>query len=155
MGIPRVKGNTSGPLYMYIEKSPVELNRLTRFHSPMIWVFTYVYRARYIADICYVLSPPSVSGADGECSLSDLLRVFSSQGESDIPLNDGCVPSEHPSEMCTFEFREGSVTYTGNTSGSRAFYNVSDAYCINSTTERVCDAGMWLNEIILEKGRIL
>ena len=98
---------------------------------------------------------PPVSGADSDCPLSELLQFSFNEGESEIPLDDACIPSEQPSGMCTFQFREGSVTYNGNTSGSVAFYNISDGYCINSTMERYCDAGMWLDEVILEKGRNL
>lgn len=109
---------------------------------------------KFGSSLCIV---PPVSGADSDCPLSELLQFSSSEGdiESEIPLDDACIPSEEPSGMCTFQFREGSVTYSGNTSGSIAFYNISDAYCVNSTTERVCDAGMWLNEVILEKGRLV
>ena len=98
----------------------------------------------------------TASAADSDCPLPDLLSGVPSYDnrQSELPLSPACIPSEQPSGTCTFAFQEGSVTYNGNSSGSIAFYNVTDAYCINTTMERMCDAGMWINDVILEEGVI-
>ena len=97
----------------------------------------------------------TVSAADdSDCPLSDLLQVFPSHAnvQPEIPLTASCIPSNEPSGKCTFDTDEGSVTYSGNTSGSIAFYNISDAYCLNSTNERKCEAGQWIDDVILSAG---
>ena len=87
----------------------------------------------------------SAAQENSDCPLPDLLGGFLSVTESEVPLCD-------PSGMCTVEFTGGSVTYNGNSSGSIAFYNVTESYCLNSTMTRECVAGMWINDVLLERG---
>ena len=92
----------------------------------------------------------SGAGDNSDCPLPDLLSGFASFNSSDLPIFPICDPD--PQVFCAVSFEEGSVFYNGNTSNSTAFYTVSAAYCINSTSERKCEAGQWINEVILEKG---
>jgi hypothetical protein len=91
----------------------------------------------------------SGAGDNSDCPLPDLLSGFASFNSSDLPIFPICDPD--PQVFCAVSFEEGSVFYNGNTSNSTAFYTVSAAYCINSTSERKCEAGQWINEVILEK----
>ena len=91
----------------------------------------------------------SVAQENSDCPLPDLLGGFLSVTKREIPL---CDPSAELNGTCTVEFVGGSVTYNGNSSGSIAFYNVTESYCINSTPTRECVAGMWINDVLLERG---
>ena len=75
-----------------------------------------------------------------------LLGGFLSVNESEVPL---CNPSAELSGTYTVEFTGGSVTYNGNSSGSIAFYNVTESYCHTMTRE--CVAGKWINDVLLER----
>ena len=93
-----------------------------------------------------------VGDDNSDCPLPDLLSGVPSANTTDISL---CNPDEKPSGTCSILFEEGSVTYNGSSSGSIATYNVTDAYCVNTTMQRECVAGMWINEVILERGKQL
>jgi hypothetical protein len=84
------------------------------------------------------------------CPLPRLLLGVESVNQLEVPIFPTCDPSQQSGGTCTFEFEEGSVTYTGNSSGSIAFYRISDEYCLNSTSERKCTAGEWVEGIIIE-----
>ena len=103
---------------------------------------------------CVYLSTGVVHAADNsDCPLPDLLSGVPSIDEQlEIPLIPACIPSEQTDGLCVFEFPEGSVSYTDNTTNSIAFYNVSEAYCINSTMERKCEAGKWLDDVVFQEG---
>ena len=113
-----------------------------------------VYAVYNVLYVCVYLSTGVVHAADNsDCPLPDLLSGVPSIDEQlEIPLIPACIPSEQTNGLCVFEFLEGSVSYTDNTTNSIAFYNVSEAYCINSTMERKCEAGKWLDDVIFQEG---
>ena len=113
-----------------------------------------IYMQCTIYCMCVYLSTGVVHAADNsDCPLPDLLSGVPSIDEQlEIPLIPACIPSEQTDGLCVFEFPEGSVSYTDNTTNSIAFYNVSEAYCINSTMERKCEAGKWLDDVIFQEG---
>jgi hypothetical protein len=84
------------------------------------------------------------------CPLPRLLLGVESVNQLEVPIFPTCDPSQQSGGTCTFEFEEGSVTYTGNSSGSIAYYRISDEHCLNSTSERKCTAGEWVEGIIIE-----
>ena len=88
------------------------------------------------------------------CPLPRLLPGVESVNQLDLPILPTCDPSQQSGGTCTFEFEEGSVSYTGNSSGSIAYYRISDEYCLNSTSERKCTAGEWVEGIIIEAGMV-
>ena len=90
-----------------------------------------------------------VTQSDGNCPLSDLLSNLSPVNQSDLPLLTLC---ESNSSFCNITVDEGTVFFNGNRSGSIAFYNASNAYCLNSAPVRVCEDGVWSNEVVFEAG---
>jgi hypothetical protein len=111
-------------------------------HSPLVMVAVLLAVSSFAHRV-------SGAGDNSDCPLPDLLSGFASFNSSDLPIFPICDPD--PQVFCAVSFEEGSVFYNGNTSNSTAFYTVSAAYCINSTSERKCEAGQWINEVILEK----
>lgn len=99
--------------------------------------------------VCQCMQVACVCTGD-DCPLRDLLSGVPSGDSIIIP---SCDPSQNTSTTCTITFEGGSVTYDGNSSGSFAFYNVTDAYCFNNTNVIECEAGMWSNNVSIERGR--
>lgn len=73
----------------------------------------------------------------------------------EISLMPACDPSEQPTGECTIRFAEGFVSYNGNTTNSTAIYTLVDAYCINGSGVRVCEAGYWLDFVTIDEGELM
>ena len=80
---------------------------------------------------------------------------MSPQEVEGILLIPACEPSEQPTGECTIRFAEGSVSYNGNTTNSTAMYTTADAYCINDSRVRLCEAGLWLKSVVFEEGELM
>lgn len=87
--------------------------------------------------------------------MPDLLSGVQSVNQLDVPSLLLCDPSQEPEGVCIFEFEEGFVSYTGNSSGSFAYYTISDAHCINSTSVRRCSVGEWVEGVVIEAGTVI
>ena len=96
--------------------------------------------------------PDPAAQNNNDCPLPELLSGIPSIDPSILSIFSMCVPSQESGGNCTVQFEGGSVTYNGSSSGSVASYNASDTHCMNDTRSRKCVAGMWINNVILERG---